>query len=311
MKNNPKSYKKDSTTKKGHGYYRFIVDSECFLSSIPLGRGRASTHASPRKTEDKKHERQSISKCKGVDSQNKPPLHNKENEQITIDKKLPNILHQLTKVLRAKIGDQVALIPANYKSIENTEYIFKISSIDKKEVTLSLQKQTLIHDPLNMDLGIVFALPNKPFKLEEVLQHCTELGVTEFILFNGDRSNYSHRLAMERLDKIIREAVEQSERWTAKIPSITVYKNLDQYLENKKRTTFVALERDMTAKNLIDMDTNIACDLLIGPEGGFSDREVELMKSYKIQRYTLGTYILRNQTAAIVSAGIVSLKMQK
>jgi 16S rRNA (uracil1498-N3)-methyltransferase len=62
---------------------------------------------------------------------------------------------------------------------------------------------------------------------------------------------------------------------------------------------------------LLELRIDSPCDLLIGPEGGFSDREITLIKSYQLRTYSLGSQILRNQTAAILSTGIVSLKMQK
>ncbi len=233
----------------------------------------------------------------------------KTNPQLIIDRQWPELYHQLAKVLRVSPGDRITLIPENTASSRNTAYCFFIDAADKKQLSATFQKRQTIEDPLKKELGLALALPNKPAKLEEILQHCTELGTTHFTVFSGDRSNFNHRLALPRLEKIVREAVEQSER--ARMPIITLHQNLDQYLENLQRPCLVALERGAQQSSLLELRIDSPCDLLIGPEGGFSDREIALIKSYQLRTYSLGSQILRNQTAAILSTGIVSLKMQK
>jgi 16S rRNA (uracil1498-N3)-methyltransferase len=233
----------------------------------------------------------------------------KEKAVLEIDKGQPELLHQLTKVLRLKRGDQMILLPVNREKFDGFEYSFSVESVQKNQVLLTLLQRTRGTDPLDRELGLALALPNKAAKLEEILQHCTELGVSHFILFSGDRSNFSHRLALPRLEKVIREAVEQSER--IRLPSLGLYDNLDQYLENLERPCLVALERAPAQQSLLDMQIDRGCDLLVGPEGGFSEREIALVRAYQLRTYSLGKSILRNQTAAVLSVGIVSLKMQQ
>lgn len=233
----------------------------------------------------------------------------REKAVLEINKGQPELLHQLTKVLRLKRGDQMILLPVNREKTDSFEYSFSVESVQKNQILLVLQRRTRVTDPLDRELGLALALPNKAAKLEEVLQHCTELGVSHFTLFRGDHSNFPHRLALPRLEKVIVEAVEQSER--IRLPTLLVYENLDQYLENLERPCLVALERNPAQQNLLDLQIDRGCDLLIGPEGGFSEREIALVRAYQLRTYSLGKSILRNQTAAVLSVGIVSLKMQK
>jgi 16S rRNA (uracil1498-N3)-methyltransferase len=158
-------------------------------------------------------------------------------------------------------------------------------------------------------MTLAFALPNKPAKLEMVLQHATELGVSEFALIRTDNSNYNHEIRTDRLEKILLEAVEQCER--SKVPVISQFKSLDEYLNGLDRVCLAALERQNGQGNLLDIPVESDCAVLIGPEGGFSQREFELIAESKAKPFSLGSTILRNETAAILACGIVSLMIQR
>ena len=232
----------------------------------------------------------------------------KLKEHILIDKRFPELFHQLTKVLRLKVSEQIVLIKENSESPINFQYIFSVIAINKQSITVELIKKQKIKDVLDIELGLALALPNKPGKLENILKQCTELGTTQFYLFKSDFSNFSHQLNQQRLMKIITEAVEQSER--ARVPQIHLYTNIDAYLEDLQRTCLVAMERELCEENLLNMMIDHGVDILIGPEGGFSDREKALIQSYQLRTFSLGKQILRNETSAIVATGILSLKMQ-
>lgn len=230
------------------------------------------------------------------------------DDEFVLTDVYPDLLHQLTKVLRVTTADEVILLKENFDSSVNHEFVFSVSGLDKKHLKLKLLRKKKIQDVLDRELGLSFALPNKPAKLEEVLQHCTELGTTQFNLFKGDYSNYHHQINEKRLLKILVEAVEQSER--ARVPRLHFYKDLDAYLEDLQRTCLVALERNLLQENILEMNIEKGVDLLVGPEGGFSEREIALIKSYQLRTFTLGKQVLRNETSAILATGILSLKMQ-
>jgi 16S rRNA (uracil1498-N3)-methyltransferase len=218
------------------------------------------------------------------------------------------ILNQLTRIFRCRSGDELILMNENYSEKSNTEVTFEISETDNKRIILTCTKQREINDPIDGDLGLVIVLPNKPSKLDQILMHCTELGVTEFILLNSDNSNFTHKLRMDRLEKIVREAVEQSER--ALTPKIAAYDSIDEYLKQKQRQCIVALERDKQAVSLLENSPTNEIDILVGPEGGFSEREIRLFNENKIGSFNLGRTILRSETAAILATGIISMKLQ-
>jgi 16S rRNA (uracil1498-N3)-methyltransferase len=157
-------------------------------------------------------------------------------------------------------------------------------------------------------LTLALALPNKPAKLDMILEHATELGVTGFVLITTDYSNFHHQVRLDRLEKIIMEAIEQSER--ARLPSLNMVSGLKDYFQNLSEPCFVALERRSASQNILDLNPATSCHILIGPEGGFSPEEIILIDQSSAAPITLGTQILRNETAALIGAGILSLKLQ-
>lgn len=229
-------------------------------------------------------------------------------DRLILDGREEEIFHQLARVFRAKVGDSLVLINKNTSSRGNPEAHYVITDISKKNINLELVKTRVLQEPLKFELTLALALPNKPAKLDMILQHCTELGVGHFKLIASDNSNYPHQLRPDRLEKIILEAVEQSER--ALIPSILFYQNLEDYIGLLDRPCFVALERMSGGENVLKSNIRTACEVLIGPEGGWSNREIALFHDHKLQPFSLGRSILRNETAAIVSCGLFALMLQ-
>jgi len=230
------------------------------------------------------------------------------DEKLITRNDAPKLFHQITKVLRLQKEDEICFLPSNKELFQNKKYVCKIEFVEKKQLKVTIIGIETIHDPLKLELGLAMALPNKSGKLEKILTHTTELGVTDFYLFAGDYSNFKPKLNIARLENIVREAVEQSER--ARVPQITIYHNMDEYLKNKSRQCMVAVTKEKKLSNILNIKINKASDFMIGPEGGFSPREMKLINSSNLQKYSLGSQILRCETASILSIGIASLKLQ-
>lgn len=213
-----------------------------------------------------------------------------------------DLLHQLISVFRAKLGDEIILL-------DNSGFEFKgmIKGIGKEEVLVNIIDKTKKED---VKVGVsVFQSLIKKDNVELVLEKCTETGVVRFVPILAERSVKSN-LNFERLNKIAKEASEQSGR--AKMPQIS------QIIDFKKAVSMSSEEKD--AVNLIfHEESDYYCDRLscaflqhfkdvkkinifIGPEGGFSDEEVELAKKGGFYVLSLGDLVLRSETAAIVSS---------
>lgn len=231
----------------------------------------------------------------------------------------PEIVFQLSKVLRATAGDEVILqVDGGAEaglSGAAAELHYTIEMVQKKQVDLKLVSVSENTRELGFELSLVLCLPNKPDKLEFILQKAVEIGVTEVVTVAGDFSQMKHQLRMDRLEKIMIEAAEQSER--AMVPGLKVAseKSLQELL--KKVATddavqvFVAVERlnQSGAKNpFAEVDKSKKLMIVIGPEGGFSPEEKALVKELGITSFSLGKRILRMETAAIVALGLAALR---
>ncbi len=236
-------------------------------------------------------------------------LNSAEHFHLTEDSE-PEIFFQLQKVLRIKPGDSIVFIPQAVAPF--FEYYFILENIDKKQMALKFVKKVENKNELERSLGLVLCLPNKPEKLELICQKAVEIGVTKIVLTKGDFSQLKHELRVDRLQKIIIEAAEQAER--AQVPALVVENTLVNYLkkvhenQNDFPKLMVAMERS-DSKTLLDLDikNEKGLDLLIGPEGGFSDEEKKLIAELKFESFSLGKRILRMETAAIVALGLAAV----
>lgn len=223
------------------------------------------------------------------------------------------VFFQLVKVLRVKEGDQIVFLPDKpSEQSTNIEYRYKVVQANKKEIVLEFVEAKQNTNELPYELELVLCLPGKPEKLEFILQKAVELGVSKIILVEGEFSQIKHRLRPERLERIIVEAAEQSER--AYIPKLEIQGKLSDFLnECPSEELWVAMERVEENKyneiSLMDVGHR---DLrkkvvLIGPEGGFSPPEKDLIIHKGFPCFSLGKRILRMETAAILSLGMVAM----
>ena len=241
----------------------------------------------------------------------------------------PEIFYQLTKVLRVKADDKIVFLPALANkpfASHFFEYIYAVSETQKKDVVLHFEKKVLNENEPDYELGLILCLPNKPDKLEFILQKAVELGTGKIILVKGDFSQMKHELRPERLQKIIVEAAEQAER--AIIPKLSINAKLSDFLKNvstdERKKILVAMERSdqnvplrkpgstplgtgVRSDRAVRARTNTDVQILIGPEGGFSSEEKELFKELGLQSFSLGKRILRMETAAILALGMATL----
>jgi 16S rRNA (uracil1498-N3)-methyltransferase len=236
----------------------------------------------------------------------------------------PDIFYQLVKVLRVAPGDKVVLLPAEGgpDAARGEEFEYEVETAQKKEVVLRFTGRRKNENELDFRLGLLLCLPNKPDKLEMILQKAVEIGVAAVILVEGDFSRLKHNLRTDRLEKIMTEAAEQSER--AYVPSLALAGRLNKYLEElpeeKRKNVFVAMERmdgdkgeNHSLTSLLQKEpaksarAGSVLQILIGPEGGFSPEEKTMIEKLELPCFSLGRRILRMETAAILSLGMAAI----
>ena len=139
-----------------------------------------------------------------------------------------------------------------------------------------------------------------------MIQKATELGVTRFIPIIFDRT-IVRKINKERLEKIIIEATEQSNR--INIPTLEKPQNLKNFLSNNsKKIDLVFTDLNTTNKKLeVSKEANKPLCAIVGPEGDFSEKERELILNFKdIKQININQNILRSETATISIISIIS-----
>ena len=204
--------------------------------------------------------------------------------------------HYVSKVMRIKKSEVFSL----FNSSGEWEAI--ILDISKNIVEFNVTKQ-LRQKENSKELWLAFS-PIKSNYFNFMIQKATELGVTKFLPIIFDRT-IVRKVNKERLEKVIIEATEQSNR--INIPTIEEPQSLDSFLNNNK-TDLIFTDLNTTNKkiDLNQLTSNPTC-VIIGPEGDFSEEEKEQILNYKgVQPIKINENILRSETAVISALSIIN-----
>jgi 16S rRNA (uracil1498-N3)-methyltransferase len=204
--------------------------------------------------------------------------------------------HYISKVMRIKESEVFSLFNSN------GEWEAKILNISKSLVEFNITKQ-LRQKEYPKELWLAFS-PIKSNYFNFMIQKATELGVTKFLPIIFDRT-VVRKINKERLEKVIIEAAEQSNR--INVPSIEEPKSLKKFLDDKKMDLiFTDLNSKTNKLDLKKLTNNPSC-IIVGPEGDFSETEREEILSYKgVQAIKINENILRSETAVISALSIVN-----
>ena len=204
--------------------------------------------------------------------------------------------HYVSKVMRIKENEVFSLFNSS------GEWEAKIISISKSSVEFNITKQLRQKENLK-ELWLAFS-PIKSNYFNFMIQKATELGVTKFLPIIFDRT-VVRKINKERLEKVIIEAAEQSNR--INVPSIEEPKSLKKFLDDKKMDLiFTDLNSKTNKLDLKKLTNNPSC-IIVGPEGDFSETEREEILSYKgVQAIKINENILRTETAVISAISIVN-----
>lgn len=149
---------------------------------------------------------------------------------------------------------------------------------------------------------VILAAPIIKIKrFEWILQKATELGANSIIPLNTKFVNqtivkYDFEKKRDRFCEIIKNAAEQSFR--NNIPKLTEIMTLEEVFDNyKNHIKYLAYENKSTSFQIKNLDTNSV--LIVGPEGGFSDEEIQLASKNHCKIVNLGKTILRAETACL------------
>ena len=203
--------------------------------------------------------------------------------------------HYVSKVMRLKEKEVFSLFNSS------GEWEAKIANINKSIVEFNVTKQ-LRQKENTIDLWLAFS-PIKSNYFNFMIQKATELGVTKFLPIIFERT-IVRKINKERLEKVIIEAAEQSNRIT--VPSIEDPQKLKSFLNNDMDLIFTDLNTANTKIDLKKLTTKPTC-VIIGPEGDFSEQERdEILKFNGVQSIKINENILRSETAVISALSIIN-----
>ncbi|HEX6510718.1 MAG TPA: RsmE family RNA methyltransferase [Chloroflexota bacterium] len=202
-------------------------------------------------------------------------------------------LHQVKHVLRLHDGDELAVFDGS-----GSEWLGRLAG-DDVELVRSIEHAVEPASKLTIFQALI-----KPANFELVLQKGTELGVSRFVPFLAERSVTSGEKAA-RWRSIVVEAAEQSGRRI--IPEVAPVLPFDQAVceATRQGIPFMPWEKaDRPRLSSVHRHCR-QLTLMVGPEGGFTDEEVERARARGALTVTLGRRILRSETAAIAAAAIL------
>lgn len=222
----------------------------------------------------------------------------RKNENFILDN---SDIHHIKKVMRCKNNDKIEVV------YDKKVYLCNIDNIDT--LSLSILDSYEEDRESNIDLTIAVALVQEQ-KFDLILQKLTELGVTSIIPLKTERSIVKIDSAKEekkklRWETICKEASEQSHRVT--IPKIHNIMTMKELLKNKQQLNLICSLNDKTKPLESYLKDNIKSILfVVGPEGGFSNKEEQFLMENEFECTTLGKRVLRVETATIYVASIIN-----
>ena len=225
-----------------------------------------------------------------------------------------DISHQIQHVLRLKQGERVIVMDGEGKACQ-----VELTRDDSGRIMGKIIEIGEVDSGLNVHVHLYFPLSKKR-KVEWIFQKGTEVGVHAFYPFISQRSLVQSTEMNEkkktRWESIIREAAEQSGR--SRLPALHkpgLLSNMIKTAADSSDKLFAAWvgEGDQVFKDALTnvrhlvaaMDGVPSLGLFVGPEGGFSEAEIEVFKQAEVETVSLGAHVFRMETAAIVFPALV------
>ncbi|MBN1258299.1 16S rRNA (uracil(1498)-N(3))-methyltransferase [Candidatus Peregrinibacteria bacterium] len=209
------------------------------------------------------------------------------------------IVFHAGKVLRMRKGYKFHLF--NHKA---QEFAVEVLDTDRRQVLVNVVEPVENHTEPRLKVSLYQAIPKKPALFELVVQKATEIGAYEIFPLITERTEKRHVGKFERLSLIALEAAEQCGR--LHIP-IVRHPVVFEDAVPKLKGAYMAYEYE-TKAYLPDLGpASGQAQLIIGPEGGLSQKEVELAQKTGIKTFTFGPRILRTETAAISALSLLLL----
>ena len=201
--------------------------------------------------------------------------------------------NHIFKVMRHQSGDEIYLT-------EGLGRIYKSKIVEMGKNYLNAQIiQTFNYEERFPNITFCIPILRNTDRFEFALEKCTELSVTNYIFYHADRS-VKKNVNQKRVDKILLAGMKQSLlSWKPKFDYVKALKDIFALTYDKiifDQASSVNFDKEKIDKNNPQL-------LIFGPEGGFSDQEIQLFGD--CQNYKLGENRLRTETAIIKAASLL------
>lgn len=221
-------------------------------------------------------------------------------------------LNHIKNVLRMKMGDRLLI------SEKGVSSLCELTQLSEHCAVAEIIEEGFQNTELPVEIHLFQGLP-KADKMELIIQKCTELGVHRIVPCEMHRcvvkiEEKKKKIKIQRWQAISESAAKQSKR--SIIPEIGDVIPLSLLKERVRDFDLFIVpyenERGMTAtKEALDsIKSGMKIGILIGPEGGFEEKEIDLMLSAGAVPLSLGSRILRTETAAIAAVGMCMLHIE-
>lgn len=236
-----------------------------------------------------------------------------KNDNIIID---GDDVNHILNVLRMKKDDEIQV--CNQVTEEN--YKARIVQYSKNEIECKIEEKIGKSTESNVHITLFQGIP-KFEKMELIIQKNTEVGVNNIVPVVMERTvvKLDEKVASKKLDrwqKIAEIAAKQSMRdIIPNVKSIIKTKEIDVDMYDVVLVAYENEEHNMLKAELKKLESqnkqeyNIA--IVIGPEGGISEKEIELLDEKNVKFVSLGKRILRTETAGLVMAGNILYELEK
>ena len=216
-------------------------------------------------------------------------------KDITVNK---DILNHIKNVLRIKNNQEIKIFNG-----DGREYLADIRYIDK---SLIISPQTEYRKiPKNPHEILLAQCISSSKSMDLAIQKSTELGINEIIPLVSSRSHPGeHDKKIKHWEKIIIHATEQSNGLY--LPVLSKIMSFKEFIDNQEKRENYKICFNTVGRRIQNSDINHKSHLmLIGPEGGFDENELQLMKNYNWNIISLGDRIFRTETASVVAQTIL------
>ncbi len=215
--------------------------------------------------------------------------------------------HHLLHVMRAQMGDEVELFDGVGGVAPAT-----ITNLKRKTVSLEIDlSRKIVTEEVQFKIRLATAVP-KGDRFRWLVEKATELGVSELIPLNMERSSVTPRESkIDKHRQYIVEACKQSSR--NHLMNLQEMQSFTDFCEwiSAQNTKCLLGDLNSDFKSLEELQSWVnsptSLTVVVGPEGGLSDHEFELISQSGMKRWQVGKHILRTETAGLALATLANL----